>query len=535
VTPARFLFKPQQSRLSVKKIVTFSGLAAFRCVQELDDIALLRQYTERNSEEAFAEIVARHINKVYSVALRHTRNPNKAEEITQSVFVILAKKSRHLGKGVVLSGWLYQTARLCAVTFIRSEIRRAHRELEAHMQTAANETEPDVWPQISPLLDEAMADLNETDRHAVVLRFFDERSMCDVGAALGASEDAAKKRVNRAVAKLRLFFTKRGVVLSTTVLQATLSTNSVQAAPAGLAKAISIAAIAKGATASSSILAVAKGFLKPVFTLSAGKLAALTPLLGSVFFHLKAEIENTKSPRERQFIIRMIWFRFSVALLGTAVPIVIALMWPSFIKQPGVIEYGFAGYFFCIAVEAAARTVYFHRRRRQIKIEDGTFEDLDLCKPTGPAELLHDLMDKTSKSNRYAALAAVFGLATSTFFGAALMNQKLASGHWIAALLVLLWFGSASFRWIRNWRLRPRLVFDERFGTLAKIMVFCAFMSLLAFDLSWARGRLHPTHEWAIAFNILMVLAYAVLIKILAHLHRPSAAEPDSPCSTEIV
>src|SRR6185437_6021090 len=101
-------------------------------MQELDDITLLRQYTEHNSEEAFAELVTRHVNKVYSVALRHARNPHQAEEITQAVFVILARKSRQLGKKVVLAGWLYQTARLTAVTFIRSETRRSRREQEAH-------------------------------------------------------------------------------------------------------------------------------------------------------------------------------------------------------------------------------------------------------------------------------------------------------------------------------------------------------------------------------------------------------------------
>src|ERR1700730_13866375 len=103
-------------------------------MQELDDITLLREYVERDSEEAFASVVTRHVNKVYSVALRHTRNPHQAEEITQAVFVILSRKSRHLGKRVILSGWLYQTARLTTVTFIRSEIRRAHREQEDHMQ-----------------------------------------------------------------------------------------------------------------------------------------------------------------------------------------------------------------------------------------------------------------------------------------------------------------------------------------------------------------------------------------------------------------
>src|SRR4051794_16619272 len=129
-------------------------------MQELDDIALLWEYAEHGSEEAFATLVARHINKVYSVALRHTGNPHQAEEITQAVFVILARKSRSLGKKVILEGWLYQTARLTALASVRSEIRRAHREQEAYMQSASNENESDFWPQIAPLLDTAIASLN---------------------------------------------------------------------------------------------------------------------------------------------------------------------------------------------------------------------------------------------------------------------------------------------------------------------------------------------------------------------------------------
>src|SRR4051795_10490112 len=106
-------------------------------MQEVDDIALLREYVERDSQEAFAALVTRHVNKVYSIALRHTRNPHQAEEITQAVFVILARKSRQLGKRVILAGWLCRTARLSAVTFVRSEIRRTRREQEAHMQNLA--------------------------------------------------------------------------------------------------------------------------------------------------------------------------------------------------------------------------------------------------------------------------------------------------------------------------------------------------------------------------------------------------------------
>jgi len=230
-------------------------------MHELDDHALLRHYAEQNSEAAFAAIVARHVDKVYSTALRHTRNTHAAEEITQAVFVILARKSGRLGGQVILSGWLYETARLTALTHIRSEIRRTRREQEAHMQTALNENDSEVWPHIAPLLDDALAKLSAADRHAVVLRYFDGKSLGEVGAALGASEDAAKKRVTRAVEKLRGFFTKRGVTLTATVLTAAISANSVQAAPLGLAATVTATA-AKSAVVSGSTLTIIKGALK---------------------------------------------------------------------------------------------------------------------------------------------------------------------------------------------------------------------------------------------------------------------------------
>jgi len=229
-------------------------------MHELDDQTLLRQYAEQNSDSAFAVLVARHVDKVYSVALRHTRNAHAAEEITQAVFVILTRKANSLGKHTALSGWLYETARLTSATYIRSEIRRARREQEAHMQTALNENADDAWPHIAPLLDDALAGMSAADRHAIVLRYFDGKSLGEVGAALGASEDAAKKRVTRAVEKLRGFFTKRGVTLTATVLTAAISANSVQAAPLGLAATVT--ATAKGAVVSGSTLTLIKGALK---------------------------------------------------------------------------------------------------------------------------------------------------------------------------------------------------------------------------------------------------------------------------------
>src|SRR4051794_17021106 len=117
-------------------------------MQELDDNLLLREYVERASQDAFAAIVARHVNKVYSVAMRHTRNPHQAEEITQAVFVILAREARRLGKRIILSGWLCKTARLASVSLVRGEIRRARREQEAQMQNEVNKAESEIWPQI---------------------------------------------------------------------------------------------------------------------------------------------------------------------------------------------------------------------------------------------------------------------------------------------------------------------------------------------------------------------------------------------------
>ena len=229
---------------------------------ESDDIALLKEYAESGSESAFAELIARYVNLVYSAALRGVGDAHAAQEIAQAVFIILARKAKSLGDKTVLSGWLYQTARLTAANYLRGEIRRQHREQEAYMQAILNEPESETWRQIAPLLDDAMGRLGEKDRNAIVLRFFENKNLSEVGAALGASEDAAKMRVNRAPEKLRKFFTKRGVTHSAVIIAGAVSANSVHAAPVGLAKTISAVAVAKGAAASGLTLTLVKGALK---------------------------------------------------------------------------------------------------------------------------------------------------------------------------------------------------------------------------------------------------------------------------------
>ena len=231
-------------------------------MQPTEDSALLQRYVENHSDEAFAGLVTRHINLVYSVALRQVGNPHAAEEITQAVFIILAKKAVQLRHHQALSSWLFQATRLTAGNFIRSETRRHRREEEAYMQSVLDEAGTEVWPRIAPLLDTAVAALREKDRQAIVLRFYEGRNLREVGLALGANEAAAEKRVNRALDKLRKFFAKRGVSSTTAIIAGAISANSIQAAPVALAKSVTAVAIVKGAAASSSTLTLIKGALK---------------------------------------------------------------------------------------------------------------------------------------------------------------------------------------------------------------------------------------------------------------------------------
>jgi uncharacterized protein (TIGR03435 family) len=246
-----------------KLFVTFSRRQTYIGMM-MEDMELVQEYARRRSEEAFAALVSRHVNLVFSVALRQLRDASLAEEVTQAVFIILARKAGSLGPKTILSAWLCRTAQYAAANALRTERRRQRREQEAYMQSLLNPPEPETspWTGIAPLLDSAMAGLGERDHSAIVLRFFEGKDLKQVGAALGVNENAAKTRVSRAVEKLRQYFVKRGVILPAAVLTASISANSVQAAPVALAKSVSAAAIARGAAASSSTSTLIKGTLK---------------------------------------------------------------------------------------------------------------------------------------------------------------------------------------------------------------------------------------------------------------------------------
>ena len=219
-------------------------------MESKSDSQLLRGYAERGAEPAFAELVRRHTNLVYSAALRQAESPGAAAEITQTVFADLARRAGAIASQISaeasLAGWLCRSARNQALNFRRNEFRRHARERLAMEQIVLASENSSDWERLRPVLDAAMAELSEADYDAVVMRFFQNHDLRTVGRALGVSDDTAQKRVSRALEKLREHLTRRGVTTSAAALSVAMSANAVQAAPVGMTLTICSAATATG-------------------------------------------------------------------------------------------------------------------------------------------------------------------------------------------------------------------------------------------------------------------------------------------------
>jgi RNA polymerase sigma factor (sigma-70 family) len=217
-----------------------------------EDDQLLRRYAEFRSEEAFAELVRRRIGLVYSVAFRRTRDAHRAEDVAQAVFTDLARKAASLSHRTVLVGWLYRSAHFAATDVVRAELSRTRREMDAHiMQEVLRQDDPDpAWEKLRPVLDQVLSELNEHDRDAILLRFFDGRPFADIGARLHLSENAARMRVERALDKLHALLSRRGITSTTAALGTILAQQATAATPAGLAATVTGAAMASVGAAS---------------------------------------------------------------------------------------------------------------------------------------------------------------------------------------------------------------------------------------------------------------------------------------------
>jgi RNA polymerase sigma factor (sigma-70 family) len=249
-----------------------------------DSQTLLADYAKNASEGAFAELVARYLDSVYSTAARLTGgDTHLAEDVAQTVFVDFDRLAKGLSSEVRLGGWLHRHTCFVAAKILRGERRRQSRERQAVEMNALPDHSQARLAEVAPILDEAINQLGATDRAAVLLRFYERLDFRSVGEAMGTNEAAAQKRVARAVEKLHVLLKRRGVTLSAAALGSALTIEAVKAAPSGLAASISGAAVAGAAAGTGNTLTLLK--FMAATKLKTGAIAAIivacivTPLL----------------------------------------------------------------------------------------------------------------------------------------------------------------------------------------------------------------------------------------------------------------
>ena len=260
---------------------------------EMNDAELLQRYVQEGSEQAFTELVERHLNLVFAAALRQVGGDRAlAEDVAQSVFTDLARKSATLSQREILSGWLYTSARFAAAKVVRGERRRFAREQNALLMAPSTD-ENFEREQIQPLLDDVMHTLPEMDRNAILLRFFEGKALDEVGAALGTTSDAARMRIERALEKLRKALERKGIVASVAVLTALIAQQAAVAAPAGLGAAIAGSALASAGAGVSGLT------ILELICMSKAKAALVVALLAGASISLVVQHHENSALREK--------------------------------------------------------------------------------------------------------------------------------------------------------------------------------------------------------------------------------------------
>lgn len=272
-----------------------------------DESELLRRYVSERSDSAFTELVQRKAGLVYSAALRQVGGDTLlAQDVSQSVFIDLARKARALTGREELTSWLYTSTRYAALNALRERQRRVHREQEAHIMEELHR--PDItaadWEKVRPLLDAAICDLPEQDRSAVLLRYFESQPFAAMGTKLGIGESSARMRAERALDKLRGLLAAKGITSTAAVLALVLSTQAVAAPPVGLA-----ATLAGGALAKSAAVGAGAGFFVKVYKLYAmNKVTTSVATAVTVTAAGVASYEVDESARNTAFFIYAVCF-----------------------------------------------------------------------------------------------------------------------------------------------------------------------------------------------------------------------------------
>jgi RNA polymerase sigma factor (sigma-70 family) len=284
--------------------------------RSVSDAELLRSYSESRSQEAFTELVRRYVDLVYTSARRQVREPNLAEDVTQQVFLVLAGKARSLRTETVLGAWLLAVTRNESRNTLKRLARRQRHERSAaemkiretqNLQSQSGTDADARWDSLEPLLDEALAELSDGDRRAVVLRYFQNKSHREAADALGISELSMRQRVHRGVERMRAFFAGRGMSVTAGGLTAALTANAVAVAPAGLAQTVVSAHAAAATGAAAGGFTLQKGALVVMAKSNAITVAAVTLLLaagGAAIWFAVAQLRQSNPTPQAQATTR---------------------------------------------------------------------------------------------------------------------------------------------------------------------------------------------------------------------------------------
>ena len=487
-----------------------------------NDVKLVSESLSGN-RDAFGQIISRYQSLVCSLAYSATGSLGFSEDIAQETFLTAWRELAKLSDATKLRAWLCGIARNLVNNSLR---RRQHEPIHSaeSLDTIHESPSPEPSPSAQAISREeeailwrALERIPDTYREPMILFYREDQSVENVAQELELSEDAVKQRLSRG----RKLLTEEVAAFVEGTLKRTTPgkafTLGVLAALPVMTTSTKAAAI--GATA-------AKGAMAAKSAVTLGSAGGLFWMLGG-YFGIRANIENTKSPRERQFVVRRTWIGIGFVILALALMLGVRNLMPEtrvwLGRDPFVRDVVFAALMFCLAVYSVVMFEYRNRRQRQIQIEDGTLVESEWTTPENPGGFSLDLLRSGSKATVYAAAALVMVVAGVIVVA---IWEALA-GHWIFALLLL---GVLFWRWRqRSWGRQPR--FDARLSTLVGGVRGCGLFTLIVCNLTRFRGQMAAIDLRTIGFNVVVVLAYAALIGFLAwrHKHQRSIAIVASP------